>query len=289
MAVGPKFHKQPFERKVQGGWNYPDENDYCRLCGGAPLSLKRQDIAQKRQRRFDALSERLKAAKAKGMTHKTWKTVGGTTVRPSHMGVNGQKVTIDDRFRIGNEMLFLPSDPKASLAETANCRCDVTFSKEKSSNSQIGATAVSLRGIQFIKKHEGFVSSIDPDPIGLPTIGYGHKLTRAEKVNGTFKDGITQAQADALLQRDIAVVQSVIRSQITVKLTQNQYDALASLIFNVGGAKFSGFRLKREVNKGNFETAAKEFLDINKAGGRVLNGLTNRRREESKLFLTPDG
>ena len=71
---------QNFDRKVQGGWTYPDQNEYCRLCGGIPLSLKRNEIRLERQRRFDTMQEELSRARFEGMTHKIWRTVGGPQI-----------------------------------------------------------------------------------------------------------------------------------------------------------------------------------------------------------------
>ncbi|MGD8327284.1 MAG: lysozyme [Sphingomonadales bacterium] len=224
------------------------------------------------------------------MTHKEWKTVGGPRVRASHMNANGQKVLIDENFRVGGEELFLPSDPNASFVETANCRCEVRFTRE---GIGAGATRVSERGIEFIKRHEGFEPIIDGDPVELDTIGYGHKLTAADVASKRFVNGIIRAEAETLLRQDIAVAERAIARLINVPLTQNQFDALASLIFNIGASKFAGFNVRHETNNRNFEAAAREFLDIDLARDRdgVLRpfpGLTTRRHEESVIFLTPD-
>lgn len=123
------FHS-PFDRHIQGGWTYPDESQYCALCGGAELALKRENITFKRRQRFEVLMGVLQRARLEGMTHKTWVSARDPKVRPSHMLANGQRVPIDVYFNIGNERLFLPADPGASYTETANCRCSVKFSSD---------------------------------------------------------------------------------------------------------------------------------------------------------------
>jgi hypothetical protein len=95
-----------------------------------------KSVRQRREQRFQELRRLWMQAKEQGMTHKIWKTVGGPSVRASHMSANDQKVTIDEVFIIGEARLFLPSDPKAPLDETANCRCNVIYTKEESAGSE---------------------------------------------------------------------------------------------------------------------------------------------------------
>jgi lysozyme len=124
-----------------------------------------------------------------------------------------------------------------------------------------------------------------PDSAGHDTIGYGHKLTKAEKKNGTFKGGVTEKEALALFRQDSSKVDAAISRLVTV-----QRDALASLIFNVGEGAFSGYNLLTELNAGNYRKALSEFSDINKVtdpntGVKIFNkGLNRRRIADMKLF-----
>jgi len=101
--------------------------DLCDLCGGMVYDLDIKGIRSERNMRYRILFQNYETAKRAGKTHKIWQIRGGSTTRQSHKDANGQKVRIDETFRVGGEKLFLPNDPTASLGETANCRCSVTF------------------------------------------------------------------------------------------------------------------------------------------------------------------
>ena len=101
--------------------------DLCDLCGGTVYDLDIKAVRNERNARYRALFQNYETAKRDGKTHKIWQMRGGLKTRQSHRNANGQKVEIDDKFRVGGEELFLPSDPEASLGETANCRCSVKF------------------------------------------------------------------------------------------------------------------------------------------------------------------
>jgi lysozyme len=145
---------------------------------------------------------------------------------------------------------------------------------------------VSPTGVALTKSMEGCSLKAYPDPAtgGAPwTIGYGH-------TGPDVKPGltITQAQADALLNTDLARAGLVVCSLVRVYLTQNQFDALADFVFNVGAGNFRGSTLLRLLNAGDVNGAANEFIRWNLASGRILPGLVKRRKAERDLFLTPD-
>ena len=102
---------------------------------------------------------------------------------------------------------------------------------------------------------------------------------------------ITEAGAEELLRQDLGWVERVISKYIKVPLTQNQYDSLASLIFNIGEGNFSKSTVLKRLNSKDYKGAADAFLmwnkQKNKSTGKleVLNGLTKRRNEERELFL----
>lgn len=142
----------------------------------------------------------------------------------------------------------------------------------------------------LIRVHEGLRLIPYRCPAGHPTIGYGHRLTPAEEADGRFSRGISAAAAEELLARDVGLAAAAVRSMVRVALTQGQFDALVSLVFNVGAARVAGYRLIARLNGGDIEGAAEEFLDIDKArgaDGRLvrLPGLTRRRQDEYALFL----
>lgn len=153
---------------------------------------------------------------------------------------------------------------------------------------QVAKRATKLRNIDLIKAHEGLrLNAYMPTPNDVWTIGYGHTKTAKQGMK------ITPAQAEDLLYSDLAWVEQVIASKVKVPLTQNQYDALASLIFNIGGTAFGRSTVLKRLNAGDYKGAADAFLmwdkQKDKATGKMkaLKGLTRRREEERSLFLKP--
>lgn len=144
----------------------------------------------------------------------------------------------------------------------------------------------SPEGIALIKGFEGCRLTAYPDPGtgGAPwTIGYGWTLP----VDGKpVRPGMTidQATADRLLKAGLVSYESDVLKLVKVKLTQNQFDALVSFAYNVGSRALSTSTLLKKLNAGDIKGAADEFLRWNKAGGKVLNGLTRRREAERALF-----
>jgi lysozyme len=133
----------------------------------------------------------------------------------------------------------------------------------------------------IIKGHEGLELVAYKDGGGVWTIGYGH--TGAEVKVGML---ITLAQAEELLTRDLRSSEGHINTSVTVPLTQNQFDALVSFVFNVGGGAFESSTLLKLLNAGNYAGAADQLLRWNKDEGKIVQGLSNRREAERKLFLS---
>jgi len=96
---------------------------------------------------------------------------------------------------------------------------------------------------------------------------------------------ITQEQADARLQLDVQTAVSCVNRKVGPALTQNQFDALVSFVFNLGCGAFSGSTLLRLLNAGETAAAAQQFVRWDQAGGHVLEGLLRRREAERDLFL----
>ncbi len=135
----------------------------------------------------------------------------------------------------------------------------------------------SERGKELIKEFEGCILKPYKDAVGLWTIGVGHLIKEGENFGS-----ITIDEAMELLAKDLQWAEACINNT-GVELTQNQFDALCSLVFNIGCGAFQGSTLLRKLKAG--ENAASEFLRWNKAGGVVLKGLTRRREAEMRLFL----
>lgn len=141
---------------------------------------------------------------------------------------------------------------------------------------------VSQKGIDLIKKFEGLRLLAYVCPAGVLTIGYGH--TGADVKPGMR---ITEEEAEKLLWKDTESAQQTVSSFVSVKLNQNEYDALVSFTFNVGPTAFVNSTLLRLLNHGaERKIVAGEFARWVKAGNnQPVPGLVRRREEEKKLFL----
>lgn len=146
---------------------------------------------------------------------------------------------------------------------------------------------ISNKGLDLIKDFEGFYSKPYLDPIGIPTIGYGATYY-PNKVKVTMKDkAISKEYATELLKVILVSYENDVKRLVKSKLTQVQFDALVSFTYNLGGANLSKSTLLKKVNANpNDKSIANEFLKWNKAGGKVLNGLTKRRQDESNLYFS---
>ncbi|MND20258.1 Lysozyme RrrD [compost metagenome] len=133
---------------------------------------------------------------------------------------------------------------------------------------------------QAIKTAEGLRLTAYKDGGGVWTIGYGH-------TGADVREGLTipLSEAERLLTRDLRVAENHVNGAVKVKLTQNQFDALVSFVYNVGGEAFRSSTLLKKLNAGDYLGAADQFPRWNKDNGKVVDGLTNRRREERELFL----
>lgn len=148
--------------------------------------------------------------------------------------------------------------------------------------NQIGA-----KGLNLIKKYEGFRAAPYKCPAGIPTIGYGATYyPDGRKVKLTDKP-TTQREADTMLLNMLKHYEQGVDSFTTDKVNQNQFDALVSIAYNIGLQALKGSTLIRKVNLDpNDKTIKNEFMRWTKANGKVLDGLLNRRKEEAELYGT---
>lgn len=129
-------------------------------------------------------------------------------------------------------------------------------------------------GLQLIESFEGLRLTSYQDSVGVWTIGYGH--TQGVHQGQT----ITQAQAQAFLQQDLGVAEAAVNGH-NLTLTDNQFAALVSFTFNLGGGN-----LNKLLSQG-MPAVADRILLFDHAGGKQLPGLTRRRTAERALYLTP--
>ena len=141
------------------------------------------------------------------------------------------------------------------------------------------------KGIALIKAFEGCKLTAYQDSVGVWTIGYGW----TQPVDGKpIRSGMTikRGTAERLLKIGLVSYESDVSRLVKVGLTQGQFDALVSFTYNLGARSLSTSTLLRKLNAGDYSLAAEEFPRWNKAGGKVLNGLTRRREAERALFLS---
>ena len=97
-------------------------------------------------------------------------------------------------------------------------------------------------------------------------------------------DTCTEAQAKEYMAHDLKKFESAVNTAVVVPINQNQFDALVSLAYNIGIKAFKNSTLLKKLNVGDIRGAAAQFDVWNKAGGKVMQGLVNRRAVERKLF-----
>lgn len=147
---------------------------------------------------------------------------------------------------------------------------------------------ISQKGIDLIKLFEGFEANAYPDPAtgAEPwTIGYGSTYMNGDKVKKG--DKITVEAAEKLLKHTIvSTYGNAIDANVKKPLTQNQYDALCSFVYNVGVGNFKRSTLLKKINVNPDDPAIiNEFLKWNKAAGKPMVGLTKRRTAEAQLYF----
>jgi lysozyme len=151
---------------------------------------------------------------------------------------------------------------------------------------------ISIEGLKLIKKFEAFKGKPYYCPAGKLTVGYGHVIKEGEKF-----DKLDKNQAEQLLREDAGIAENIVEKYVRVDLSQGQYDALCSFVFNVGEERFRKSTLLKRLNREDYEGAAKAFSnwvyakEITEKGEikvKKLKGLEKRRRAEEALFKLPE-
>ena len=145
---------------------------------------------------------------------------------------------------------------------------------------------LSDNGFRLLGELEGIVLRPYKDSVGIPTIGIGSTYYEdGTKVKMTDK-AITKERAIQLAKNVVKSFEEQVNKSILLPMTQNQFDAMVLLCYNIGKSGFARSSVVRNFNLGNIQKAADSFLLWNEAGGRVVQGLVNRRKKERDLFLT---
>ena len=151
--------------------------------------------------------------------------------------------------------------------------------------------------IEMIKHHEGVRTTPYRCPALLWTVAVGRvidpnhiKVKLEDRKNLPIPEGwnrtFSMAEVDKLLEEDLARFESGVRRLCPNGLNPGRFGALVSFAFNVGLGNLQNSTLRMKHNRGEFESAADEFMKWNKAGGKELKGLTTRRKDERALYLS---
>jgi lysozyme len=156
---------------------------------------------------------------------------------------------------------------------------------------------ISHKALEMIKHHEGVRNKPYRCPAALHTVGVGHvlypeqaKLPMEDRLKYPIRPEdnrvFTMEEVDAILQKDLdRFVAGVLRYCPSSVNNQGWLDALVSFSFNVGLGTLQRSTLRQKHNRGDYVGAADEFLKYCKAGGKVLRGLENRRKDERAIYL----
>jgi lysozyme len=136
----------------------------------------------------------------------------------------------------------------------------------------------SQRGIDLIKQFEGLELMAYHCSAGVPTIGYGH--TRGVSLG----DSCTEAQAEAMLVKDLEDTERQVIFYTKSLLTQNQFDALVSWTYNLGAGNLAASTMLKCINASKWDEVPDQMKRWDKCNGQPLTGLTRRRKAEAELF-----
>jgi len=135
----------------------------------------------------------------------------------------------------------------------------------------------------LLKKFEGCKLKAYKDPVGIWTIGYGHTSAAGEP-DVTEGLTITQAEAEAILKRDLIKYEKPVADMVKVPLSQHQFDVLVDFAYNAGVGNLKSSTLLKRVNAGDFDAVPNELMKWTKAKRKELPGLVRRRRAESEWW-----
>jgi lysozyme len=144
---------------------------------------------------------------------------------------------------------------------------------------------INKAGIDLIKQFEGLRLKPYLCSAGKPTIGYGATFYEDGKKVTMSDPAITEQRAEDLLKKHLEQFSAAVERNVKVSTTDNQFAALVSFTFNLGEGNLKSSTLLKKLNNKDYAGAANEFERWNKAGGKILAGLTRRRQAEKSLFL----
>lgn len=145
---------------------------------------------------------------------------------------------------------------------------------------------ISQNGITLIKGFEGLRLTAYLDSVGIPTIGYGSTYCICGNKITLQTKPITPEIAEFMLRTNVRIYELGVFQSLTKQPSQSQYDAMVSLCYNIGVNNFKNSTLVKKFNSGDIKGAADQFSVWRLAGGKVSQGLVNRRAKERSYFLS---
>ena len=171
--------------------------------------------------------------------------------------------------------------------------------KKKDCNSECPRTTgdkkMSQKGIDFLKGYESEVKKngkhvLYDDDSGYCTIGYGHLVdgkkscANIKNMSKSFKNGLTDKEAEDLFREDLKEREKAVNKLVKKPICQQEFDAMLSLVYNVGAGNLKISNVLKYTNMGKSEEAKKWFKSFEKSNGKRLNGLVKRRKAESNMY-----
>ena len=141
---------------------------------------------------------------------------------------------------------------------------------------------ISQYGIDLIKHFEGCELQAYQCAAGVWTIGYGH--TKGVQPG----DEWSEDHANHMLEVELEEYENYVSTAVTVPLSQNQFDALVSWVYNLGNGNLTSSTMLKVLNSGDYDGVPAQIKRWNKAGGKVLEGLNRRRQAEADMFVGHD-
>jgi lysozyme len=142
----------------------------------------------------------------------------------------------------------------------------------------------SKKCLEMLAHHEGVRTKPYRCPAGLWTVGVGHLIGDGKSLPDSWNRTFSLEEVYAILAKDVEKFERGVSRYITVPLKQCEYDAIISFSFNLGLGVLQRSTLRQALNRWDKEGAMQSLRKYNKAGGKVLKGLDNRRKDEEALF-----
>lgn len=194
------------------------------------------------------------------------------------------KTFFDYLHRIIGSKSFSYQDRSANKDSNIATAVDIDDAIGVAIDSDDYERSISKAGINLITSFEDLKLDAYDDGTGTWTIGFGTTVY-PNGIRVQQDDHCTIEQAKSFFQHDLRRFQKAVNKAVLVTLSQNQFDALVSLSYNIGQNAFKNSTLLKYLNAGDYQAAADQFLVWNKGGGQILKGLVRRREVERTLFL----